>query len=250
MPSLPLSGRRLVPNSGVVVDIVNLIAIDEHQSVALADIDIEGILILVRRHSMSSNPCRSIRDLLPYCGVVGGIPNGITTDVHQSISLRRVAIECSLVVGSSHAVPGHPWTGWALVPDGDVVVDSVDGVTVHERETVTLGCVLIKIVLVVVSGHAMVGDPPRRGFLDENRGVGWIIVNGVAANPSKAIALGSQLVEGVLILRGGVTVNRLPLGSNRKDYEKKRPQGKKERLHDATAEVQSHAKYLKLVQAV
>lgn len=104
-----------------------------------------------------------------------------------------------------------------MVPDGDIVVHPVDSIAVYEDEAVTLGCVLVEIILVLGRGHAMASDPSGRRFLYEDGRETRIVVDCVTANPSQVVALGSQLVEGVLVLGRRIAMDRSPLGLNWED---------------------------------
>ncbi len=158
---------------------------------------------------MPCNPCGS-GDLFPDGGVMGLVANGIPTYMPDSVAVTCILVKCSLVVSRSEAMAGHPLTRWALVPDGDKVGDTTDSVAIHEHQAVALRDVRVKLELVIRRGHAMVSDPGGRRFLLKDGGKARIIVNGVAANPGKAVALGGKGIERGLVGNGGQTVSSLP----------------------------------------
>ena len=129
----------------------------------------------------------------------------------QPVALTCILVKCGLVASRSEAMAGYPLAGWALVPDGDIVVDTIDSVTVHKHKAEALRDVRVKLGLVIRRGHAVISDPGGRGFLLKDGGKARIIVNGVAANPGQAETLGSKGVEGGLVVGGAQTVSSLPL---------------------------------------
>jgi len=201
----------LVPDGNVVVHIIDLVAVDEHQPVALANVSIERGLVFGRGHSVPCNPCGRPGDLFPNGGVTSLVANGIPTYVLEPVALTCILVKCGLVASRSEAMAGYPLAGWALVPDGDIVVDTIDSVAIHEDKAEALRDVRVKLGLVIRRGHAVVSDPGGRGFLLKDGGKARIIVHGVAANPSQAVALGSKGVERGLEVSRAQTVSSLPL---------------------------------------
>ena len=181
----PRRSRRLAPDGGVAVLAADLVAADQHQAEALAQVLVELGLVLGRRHAVAGDPSRT-GGLVPDGGVAVLAVDGVAADLHQPEALAHVLVELGLVLGRGHPVAGDPPGAGRLLPDGGVAVAAAHRVAVDMDQAEALTDQLVELHLVLVGRQPVSGrpcgrhrhQPPRVGLCHqgspEGREIQWV----------------------------------------------------------------------------
>src|SRR6266700_751161 len=107
------------PNGGVVVLSRDSETTHQLQTKTLADMSVEFLLILLRRHAMAGDESRSIV-LLPYSGIPLVVANAVSVDQGQTETLCDMSVEFLLILLRRHAMAGDENRSVIFCPDGGV----------------------------------------------------------------------------------------------------------------------------------
>lgn len=168
-PALGTGAVETVPDGGEAGLVVLGVAGDVDELVALADVLVEGGLVLRVGEAVASHPGAVETGLVPDGGVPRGVVDGVAVHELEAEALVGVLVEGGLVAGGVEAVAGNPLGAVVgLFPDGGEAGVVVDGVAVDPGETVALVDEVVEGGLVLGVGQAVAGLPGVLGGRDDD----------------------------------------------------------------------------------